>query len=79
MYVVALSEQERLANIIRAEGEAEAAELISGALKDSGIGLIEVRRIDTAKEIAQTLAGSRNVTYLPSGKGSNMLLGLNTS
>lgn len=79
MYVVALSEQERLAAIIRAEGEAEAADLISNALKESGSGLIEVRRIDTAKEIAQTLAGSRNITYLPTGNGSNMLLGLNTS
>ncbi|CAN0364959.1 unnamed protein product [Pylaiella littoralis] len=80
VYVVALSDQERLASIIRAEGEAEAAELISAALKESGIGLIEVRRIDTAKEIALTLATSRNITYLPTGGGNtNMLLGLNTS
>ncbi|CAN0121098.1 unnamed protein product [Ectocarpus sp. 13 AM-2016] len=79
VYVVALSDQERLAAIIRAEGEAEAAELISAALKESGIGLIEVRRIDTAKEIALTLATSRNITYLPTGGGSNMLLGLNTA
>lgn len=80
VYVVALSDQERLAAIIRAEGEAEAAELISSALKESGIGLIEVRRIDTAKEIALTLATSRNITYLPTGGGNtNMLLGLNTA
>ncbi|CAM9831579.1 unnamed protein product [Ectocarpus sp. 6 AP-2014] len=79
VYVVALSDQERLAAIIRAEGEAEAAELISAALKESGIGLIEVRRIDTAKEIALTLATSKNITYLPTGGGSNMLLGLNTA
>eukprot|EP00752_Nemacystus_decipiens_P010556 g9400.t1 len=80
VYVVALSDQERLAAIIRAEGEAEAAELISAALKESGIGLIEVRRIDTAKEIALTLATSRNITYLPTGGGNtNMLLGLNTA
>lgn len=79
VYVVALSDQERQASIIRAEGEAEAAELISKALRESGIGLIEVRRIDTAKDIALTLASARNITYLPSGKGSNMLLGLNTA
>lgn len=79
MYVVALSEQERMAAIIRAEGEAEAADLISKALKESGSGLIEVRRIDTAKEIANTLASSRNITYLPTGNGSNVLLGLNSS
>lgn len=34
------------ARIIRAEGEAEAAELISAALKSSGTGVIEVRRLD---------------------------------
>ena len=49
---------------------------------NAGDGLIEVRRIDAAKEVAETLARSRGVTYLPSGGagggGSNMLLGLNT-
>jgi prohibitin 1 len=84
VYVVAQSEQERQAAVIRAEGEAEAATLISKALKEAGAGLIEVRRIDTAKEIANTLAGAHNVTYLPAGGGkdgggSNMLLGLNAS
>jgi hypothetical protein len=39
----------------------------------------QVRRIDAAKDIAETLASSRgNVTYLPAGQGSNMLLGLGT-
>lgn len=80
VYLVAKAEQERQAVVIRAEGEAEAAELISAALKQSGVGLIEVRRIDAAKDIAETLSHSRgNVTYLPAGQGSNMLLGLNTT
>ena len=39
---MAKAEQERQAAVIRAEGEAEAAELISSALKASGVGLIEV-------------------------------------
>jgi regulator of protease activity HflC (stomatin/prohibitin superfamily) len=43
VYLVAKAEQERQAAVIRAEGEAEAAELISAALKGSGVGLIEVR------------------------------------
>ena len=34
------------AAVIQAEGEAEAATLISDALKESGSGVIEVRRID---------------------------------
>jgi len=61
--------------VIRAEGEAEAAVIISDSLKNSGTGGIEVRRIDAAKEIAETLARARNVTYLPSQQ--NLLIGLN--
>jgi len=79
-YVVAKAEQDKKAAIIRAEGEAEAAKIISKALNDAGSGMIEVRRIDTAKEVAELLARSRGVTYLPSGgkDGSNLLLGLGT-
>jgi len=40
--------------------------------------LILLRRIEASKEIAATLSGSRNITYLPSshGGGSNLLLNL---
>jgi prohibitin 1 len=75
-FIVAMAEQEKRAAIIRAEGESQAAELISSALKEHGTGMIEVKRIDAAKEVAETLARSRNVTYLP-GSGSNLLLNLN--
>lgn len=80
-YVVAKADQERKAAVIRAEGEAEAAELISKAMENAGTGLIEVRRIDTAKEVAIILSRGKNVTYLPnaSNGGSNLLLGLNNS
>ena len=79
-YVVQKSEQEKVASITRAEGEAQAAKIISDALSKSGSGLIEVRRIDAAKEIAETLARSRNVTYLPNTSGGGgMLLGLNAA
>jgi len=79
-YVVAKADQERKAAIIRAEGEAEAAVLISQAMATAGNGLIEVRRIDTAKEVAAIIARSRNITYLPSssGGGSNLLLSVGT-
>jgi prohibitin 1 len=73
-FVVAKAEQEKLATIIRAEGESESAQLITSAMEQYGDAYLSVRRIDTAKEIADTLARSRNVTYLPSG--GNMLLGL---
>ena len=69
------AEQEKQANIIRAEGEAEAAKLVSDALMASP-ALVELRRLEAAKDIADTLARSRNVTYLPSGGGQSLLLSL---
>jgi prohibitin 1 len=83
-YVVMRADQERKANVIRAEGEAEAANLISKAMAAAGNGLIEVRRIDTAKDVAKTLARARNVTYLPkqgggAGGNSGILLNIPTT
>ncbi|CDR43761.1 CYFA0S12e04038g1_1 [Cyberlindnera fabianii] len=66
-FVVEKAEQERQASVIRAEGEAEAAEFISKALDKAGDGLLLIRRIEASKEIAQTLSASSNITYLPSG------------
>jgi len=65
-FVVLKNEQEKKAMVIRAEGEAEAAKLISEAMK-SGPGFIELRRLEAYREIADTLSKSRSVTYLPSG------------
>jgi prohibitin 1 len=73
-FVVLRSEQERQATVIRSEGEAEAAQMISDALREHGTGLIEVRRIDAAKEIAEALSKSPNVMYLP--QGQQMLLNM---
>jgi len=73
-FIVQKSEQERQATVIRAEGEAEAAKMISEALKQHGTGLIEVRRIDAAKDIADALSKSPNVMYLPPNQ--QMLLNL---
>jgi len=72
-FVVLKSEQEKLAKIIHAQGEAEAAELISNAMR-VGPGYITLRRIEAAREIAEELSKSRNVIYLP-GSG-NVLLNL---
>ncbi|KAI9845362.1 MAG: Prohibitin-1, subunit of the prohibitin complex (Phb1p-Phb2p) [Thelocarpon superellum] len=83
-FIVEKAEQERQANVIRAEGEADSAETISRAVARAGDGLIMIRRIEASKEIAQTLANNPNVTYLPGGgdggkdggKGTSVLLGL---
>lgn len=73
-FIVMQAEQERIATIVRAEGEAEAARMISNALKEHGTGLISVRKIDAAKDIAETLSKSPNVMYTPGGQ--NLLLNL---
>jgi len=79
-FVVAKAEQEQLSMVIRAEGDAEAAQLVSDAIGKAGKGLVELRRIETAQSVAETLSQSRNVVYLPSsssgGGGSNILLGV---
>ena len=73
-YVVLKAEQERRAAIIRAEGESESARLISSATKATGPALIEMRRIEAAKEIAATLSKGRNVMYVPGGQ--QLLMGM---
>ncbi len=79
-FLVEKAEQEKKAAVIRAEGESVAAKVVSQALQTSP-ALVELRRIEAAKDIADTLSRSRNVTYLPSGKGGgqNMLLNLPAS
>lgn len=65
--------QERKAAIIRAEGESESARLISDATKTAGAGMIELRRIEAARDVAAQLAKSGNVSYIPGA--ANILLG----
>lgn len=74
-FIVQKSEQEKMANIIRSEGESQSATLVSNACAKAGRGYIEIRRINTATDVARILARSSSVTYLP-GKGSNLLLNL---
>lgn len=74
-FIVMRTEQEKRAAIIRAGGESEAAKLISDAIEEAGSGLVDIRRIEAAQEIALTLTSGNNVTYLPSG---NMLYGIST-
>lgn len=74
-FIVERAEQERQANVIRAEGEAESAETISRAITKAGDGLVQIRKIEASREIAQTLASNPNVAYLPGGKqGANLLM-----
>jgi len=71
------AEQMKKAKIIRAQGEAQAADLLNKSIEDVGQGIIELRKIEAAKEIAATMSRSRNVAYLPGGQGQPMLLNMN--
>ncbi|KAK5579512.1 hypothetical protein RB653_009196 [Dictyostelium firmibasis] len=73
-YIVMKNEQEKRANIIRAEGEAEAAKLIGQAMGNSA-AFIELRRIEAYKDIAESLSKSKQVTYVPTS--GNLLMNLN--
>eukprot|EP00041_Stephanoeca_diplocostata_P008563 m.126697 g.126697 ORF g.126697 m.126697 type:complete len:273 (+) comp17385_c0_seq1:120-938(+) len=73
-FLVERAQHEKDASIIRAQGDAEAAIMVSKALQESGQALIELRKIEAAKDIAHTMSRSRNVAYLPGGQ--NMLMNL---
>jgi prohibitin 1 len=71
-FIVEKAEQERQANVIRAEGEAESADTISKAIAKSGDGLVQIRKIEASRDIAATLSGHPNVSYIPgSSSGGN--------
>ncbi|CAI2307648.1 unnamed protein product [Caenorhabditis sp. 36 PRJEB53466] len=64
-YLVEKAEQMKIAAVTTAEGDAQAAKLLSKAFASVGDGLIELRKIEAAEEIAERMAKNKNVTYLP--------------
>ena len=67
-FVVEKAEQQKKAAIISAEGDSKAAELIANSLATTSDGLIELRKLEAAEDIAYQLSRSRNITYLPAGQ-----------
>lgn len=57
--------QEKQSIIVKAEGEAKAATLIGEAIKNKP-GFLELRKIETAREIAHNLRSSKNKVYVDS-------------
>jgi len=64
-FVVESAKQEKQSIIIRAEGEAVSAELIGDAIKNKP-GFLELRKIETAREIAAIISKSQNRVLLDS-------------
>lgn len=69
-FLVEKAEQQKKASIISAEGDAQAAELLAKSFAEAGDGLVELRRIEAAEDIAYQLSRSRQVTYLPAGQST---------
>jgi len=71
-YLVEKAEQEKKAAVIIADGEATAAKLLAKSFEEAGQGLVELRRIETAEDIAVKLSRNPKVTYLPN-QGNTLL------
>jgi prohibitin 1 len=76
-FLVEKAEQQKKAAIISAEGDTQAAVLLAKSFGEAGEGLVELRRIEAAEDIAYQLAKSRNVVYLPSGQSTLLNLPVN--
>ena len=73
-FVVDKARQEKQATIVRAQGEAQSAQLIGDAIKKSR-SYVDLRRIENARNIASILqeSGGRNKLYLDAeGLGLNV-------
>jgi hypothetical protein len=44
--------------------------MLIGEAMIAGVGFIELRKIEAAREIADILAKSRNITYIPQNGGT---------
>merc|ERR1711990_677632 len=71
-YIVLKAEQEAMSIKIKAEGEAQAATQIGDAMKENP-GFLQLRRIEAARDIANTVSKSANTVFLDA---STLLLNL---
>nr|AVP71914.1 prohibitin1 [Phascolosoma esculenta]AVR43200.1 prohibitin [Phascolosoma esculenta] len=74
-YVVEKAEQQKIAAITTAEGDSIAADRIAKALQEAGEGLVELRKIEAAEDIAYQLSLSPNIAYLPPGQQTLLNIG----
>lgn len=74
-FVVERAKQEQQSIIIKAEGEAAAAKMIGEAMRKNP-AFIDLRRIEAAREVAQTIAKSNNRVFLDANA---LLLNLSSS
>ncbi|KAK0425288.1 hypothetical protein QR680_009125 [Steinernema hermaphroditum] len=73
-YLVEKAEHMKTAAITSAEGDAQASKLLSKAFSEAGDGLIELRKIEAAEEIAERMGKAKNVIYLPGNQNTLLQL-----
>ncbi len=64
-FIVEKAIQDKRSIIIKAQGEAQSVTLISKAIANNP-GFVQLRKIDAAKAVANSIAESANAVYLPS-------------
>ncbi|TPX48752.1 hypothetical protein SeMB42_g00336 [Synchytrium endobioticum] len=62
-YIVDKAKQEKQSIVVKAQGEAQSAELIGEAIRKNK-GFLDLRRIETAREIAGIISNSTNRVYM---------------
>ena len=72
-FLVMMQEQETKATIIRAEGESEAALLVSNAIMNHGAGLVAIRKIEAAAYMVERLQQNPNISFIQGSNTMNML------
>ena len=65
-FIVLRDEELKNAQIIRSEAEADSAKLINNAVTKFGSAQIEIKRLEAAKLIAESLSRNPNITFVPS-------------
>lgn len=71
-FIVMVREEEMKAAVLKAEGDAESAQLVSDAIAKYGGGLVALRKIEAAGYITEVLQNNPNITFL-SGNAMNMI------
>lgn len=77
LFVPRQAEFQKVATVTTAEGDAQAASLLATAFQKAGDGLIELRKLEAAEDIAFQMSRSRNVSYLPPGQQTLLSLPMN--
>lgn len=62
-FEVEKAKQDKQSIIVRAQGEAQSAELIGKSIMNNP-GFLDLRRLENAREIARTVAESKNRVFL---------------